>query len=354
MQIDDYLPQQAISAAKEMNRLGKARRPFVFVIDFAMQAPLVLPLEQLDTPCLRFNIDGFGNEIEKKPLFLPGFYFEKSPIPFDTYLSAFKRAKTEIIRGNSYLLNLTQPTPVTTNLTLKDIFHHSKAKFKLWFDDRFVVFSPERFVKIEAGKIHTFPMKGTIDATLENAENTILNDVKETAEHCTIVDLLRNDLNLVAKQVRVKRFRYIDKINTLDGSLLQVSSEITGNLPDNWHEHTGEIIFRLLPAGSVSGAPKRKTVEIINATEGYERGFYTGIFGYFDGQRLDSAVMIRFIEKQGNQLVFKSGGGITSLSDPCNEYQELIDKIYVPIVGNHPAEKWQTTATELASAKVGS
>ena len=175
-------------------------------------------------------------------------------------------------------------------------------------------------------------MKGTIDATIENAEQVILNDPKETAEHNTIVDLIRNDLSMVAKNVRVEKFRYIEKIITTDKTLLQVSSKITGILEDDFQSRLGDIIFDLLPAGSVSGAPKKKTVEIIQGNENYNRGFYTGVFGYFDGSLLDSGVMIRFIEKTKNGLTYKSGGGITFMSNPESEYQELIDKVYVPII----------------------
>ena len=96
-------------------------------------------------------------------------------------------------------------------------------------------------------------------------------------------------------------------------------------------ESLGDILFRLLPAGSICGAPKKKTVEIIRKVEGYERGFYTGVFGYFDGQNLDSAVAIRYIERQEDQLVFKSGGGITFMSDWEKEYDEMQKKVYVPV-----------------------
>ncbi|OGU77880.1 MAG: hypothetical protein A2279_07140 [Stygiobacter sp. RIFOXYA12_FULL_38_9] len=86
----------------------------------------------------------------------------------------------------------------------------------------------------------------------------------------------------------------------------------------------------MLPAGSISGAPKKKTVEIIQNAEKLERGYYTGVFGYYDGNNLDSAVMIRFIEQTAEGLVYRSGGGITFMSDVNSEYQELIDKVYVP------------------------
>ncbi len=113
--------------------------------------------------------------------------------------------------------------------------------------------------------------------------------------------------------------------------LLQVSSEISGVLENNWHERIGDILLSLLPAGSISGAPKRKTIEIIKTVEDYHRGFFTGVFGYFDGNQLDSAVMIRFIEKSGDQLIYKSGGGITIDSDVTREYEEMLEKVYVPV-----------------------
>ena len=233
--------------------------------------------------------------------------------------------------GNSYLINLTQPTKIRINLTLEQIYYSSSARYKLLFDDHFVVFSPEIFVQIIDGCIYSFPMKGTIDASIKDAANVILNDPKETAEHYTIVDLIRNDLSMVSKKVEVKRFRYIETINTNEKKLLQVSSEIKGQLPANYYENLGNIVFTILPAGSVSGAPKQKTVEIINQVENYNRNYYTGVFGYFDGNNLDSGVMIRFIEKNGDDYIFKSGGGITLNSNPLAEYNELIDKVYVPI-----------------------
>ncbi len=174
-------------------------------------------------------------------------------------------------------------------------------------------------------------MKGTIDAALPNAAERILADAKELAEHVTIVDLLRNDLNRVALQVRVERFRYIEQIQTNRKSLLQVSSEISGLLSADHHNRLGDLFAALLPAGSVSGAPKAETLRIIREAEGTPRGFYTGVFGYFDGEDLESAVMIRFIEHGPDGLLFRSGGGITAFSDPQQEYRELLDKVYLPI-----------------------
>ena len=200
-------------------------------------------------------------------------------------------------------------------------------------EGEFVCFSPETFVTIRDGYIASYPMKGTIKASVPEAAEKILNNSKETAEHHTIVDLIRNDLSMVATDVTVKRFRFVDRIATNEGDILQVSSEIIGKLPENYSSQLGNIIFTLLPAGSVTGAPKHKTIEIIRSIEKTGRGYYTGICGHFDGQNLDSAVMIRFIEVQDDEtLWFRSGGGITCNSDLESEYHELIDKVYVPFV----------------------
>jgi len=239
--------------------------------------------------------------------------------------------KSQIQLGNSFLVNLTQPTKVRTNFSLLDIYHQSTAKYKLWIKDSLLVLSPETFVQIKGTVIASFPMKGTIDAGIQGAEDIILNDPKEMAEHATIVDLIRNDLSQVAGEVEVKQYRYIDKIKTNKQDLLQVSSEISGILADNYREHLGNILFTLLPAGSISGAPKAKTLEIIQQAEGYERGFYAGICGLFDGENLDSGVMIRSIEQKSDGSIFKSGGGITAQSDLIKEYEELIQKVYVPV-----------------------
>jgi para-aminobenzoate synthetase component 1 len=173
-------------------------------------------------------------------------------------------------------------------------------------------------------------MKGTIDATVPHAMERILANQKEMSEHTMVVDLLRNDLGIVGKNIQVEKFRYIDKINAGKKELLQVSSKITADLDESWHKNLGDIVKKMLPAGSITGTPKRKTVEIIKEIENYEREFFTGIFGYYDGKSFDSAVMIRFIEKTDNGYVFKSGGGITIESDALSEYEEMKDKVYIP------------------------
>jgi para-aminobenzoate synthetase component 1 len=321
---------ESIAEAKRlMNHYGEKREPFLFLIDFAMNKPEVYQLGRVP--------DGirFSTPLLPDPLYIkkdPGnFRWEKRAVPSDIYLKAFNNVQRNIKLGNSYLLNLTFPTEISTDLTLAEIYDISTAKYKILYKDQFVVFSPEIFVRIRDGKISSYPMKGTIDASVPDAENIILNDEKEMAEHDTIVDLIRNDLSIVSDNVRVTRYRYTDMIKTRDKVLLQISSEITGELSSDYSGHLGDIIFSMLPAGSVTGAPKRETVRIIMESENYDRGWYTGVFGVFDGYELDSCVMIRFIENSGGKLIFKSGGGITFLSDPVKEYQELIAKVYVPV-----------------------
>lgn len=256
---------------------------------------------------------------------------KKHAISFDEYKKKFDYIQEQIACGNSYLLNLTAKTKIDTLLNLDEIYEKANAKFKLKFKDEFVCFSPERFIKIKKDKIFTYPMKGTIDASIPNASVKILGDMKEMAEHTMVVDLLRNDLGIVSNRVRVEKFRYIDEIDAGEKKLLQVSSKISGELESNWNEKLGDILISLLPAGSITGTPKKKTVEILKDIEDYDRDYYTGIFGVFDGKSLDSSVMIRFIQKEKDgQLFYKSGGGITCDSNASLEYQELLDKIYIP------------------------
>jgi para-aminobenzoate synthetase component 1 len=319
------------SAIKTMNSLGASATPFLFVTDFELENIHIIRDEDFFNENFTFKINdlkSYGAPCD--PAILPEFNF--IPVPYNRYRHGFEVVQRNIMHGNSYLLNLTFASEIRTDLALRQVYGNSHAKYKLLWKDQFVVFSPETFIKIRDNRIFSFPMKGTIDASLPNAMMILTNDRKELAEHYTIVDLIRNDLNLVAKNVKVERFRYFETIISNRKTLLQTSSEISGLLDTSWRSEIGSLLFKLLPAGSVSGAPKPKTIEIIREAENGPRGFYTGVFGYFDGEELDSGVMIRFLEKSGDKLFFRSGGGITSLSRCDEEYEELKNKIYVPIV----------------------
>ena len=386
----------------KINQLASQDEPFLFVINYQGDKVFIRLLSDINPEECLFDFEGRGNlshawketwkegTSEKE---ISETTWQIEPPLYEDYERSFNIVKSNIMAGNSYLTNLTCQVPVSCNLSLEDIFHRAKGKYKLLLkrkrtqaEDKdhlkeeaqnkahlkeenieenltpFVCFSPETFVRIKGGRIYSYPMKGTLDASLPNAEKQLMEDRKEAAEHATIVDLIRNDLSRVAEDVRVDKYRYIDVLHTNKGNILQTSSEISGRLPEDYPHHLGEILDAQLPAGSITGAPKDKTMQIIQEAEGYDRGFYTGIMGIYDHGELNSAVMIRFIEEEtspvdfetdgeknfkasegkgdeasegkrdeaSRKLYFKAGGGITSKSDCRKEYEEVIQKIYLP------------------------
>ena len=352
----------------KINRLASQDEPFLFVINYQGDKAFIRLLSDINPEECLFDFEGRGNlsHVRKETLKeeTSETIWQIDPPLYEDYERSFNIVKSNIMAGNSYLTNLTCRVPVSCNLSLEEIFHRAKGKYKLLLRRKrnltpFVCFSPETFVRIKGGRIYSYPMKGTLDASLPNAEKQLMEDRKEAAEHATIVDLIRNDLSRVAEDVRVDKYRYIDVLHTNKGDILQTSSEISGSLPEDYPHHLGEILDAQLPAGSITGAPKDKTMQIIQEAEGYDRGFYTGIMGIYDQGELNSAVMIRFIEeetspvdfetdgeknfkakegkasegkepKASRKLYFKAGGGITSKSDCRKEYEEVIQKIYLP------------------------
>ena len=313
----------------EMNRLGSLNIPFCFLIDFEEMMPRLWRMDEPQDEFM-FVFDGRSSHTPAAESHAPqrSFRFEKQPIDPKAYERMFDITVSHIRKGDSYLVNLTTDTMIDTDLTLEESYRLGRSKYKCLLRDQFVCFSPETFVRIDHGRIRSHPMKGTIDASLPDAREMILRDEKEAAEHATIVDLIRNDLGRVANGISVERYRYYEVIHSQFGQLGQVSSEISGKLPDDYHQRIGDIIFELLPAGSISGAPKKRTLDIIREAEGRKRGYYTGIAGYFEHGMLDSCVLIRFMQANG---VYSSGGGITCQSRLEDEYLEMINKVYVPI-----------------------
>lgn len=373
----------------KINRLASQDEPFLFVINYQGDKAFIRQLSDINPEECLFDFEGRGNfsdEMKNNSEKIAEISWQIAPPLYEDYERSFDIVKNNIMAGNSYLTNLTCKVPVNCNLSLEDIFNQAKGKYKLLLrrkryqaEDKaqqkeeeaqnkadkkeenieeisnpFVCFSPETFVRIKNGRIYSYPMKGTLDASLPDAEKQLMEDRKEAAEHATIVDLIRNDLSRVAENVRVDKYRYIDVLHTNKGDILQTSSEISGSLPEDYRQHLGKILDTQLPAGSITGAPKDKTMQIIHEAEGYDRGFYTGIMGIYDQGELNSAVMIRFIEeenspvdfeadgeknfkanegkepKESRELYFKAGGGITSKSDCRREYEEVIQKIYLP------------------------
>lgn len=324
----------AVEVKDRINRLTSNGKEFLFGVDFELTEGFLVenPKFQREilfrTPLASNASAGSTAEyIGRKISIIP------TPEPYERYKKRFDIVMDGLMRGDSFLTNLTVRTPIETSLSLLDIFNLSTAPYCLYYPGKFVCFSPEIFVRISNGIISTNPMKGTIDAKIPNAAEIILGNEKETREHNTVVDLLRNDLGIVATDIQIDKFRYIDRICTRERDILQISSKISGQLPNDYLNRLGDILFALLPAGSICGAPKTSTVKMIKQAEVIPRGYYTGIFGYFDGLSLDSAVMIRFIEEQNGLKYFRSGGGITVLSEPQAEYNEVMEKIYLPFVG---------------------
>lgn len=312
-----------------INKAASKGTPFFFAIDYEMSEGLLIenPMAQSE---ILFYFNGIGNiasqakDNQKSDLVV-------SPIPIEEYQSKFEMVQQGLKSGEIDVVNLTVKTPICTNIDSKEIFIRSQSPYRIYVPDRFVCFSPERFVKIENGKISSNPMKGTIDASMPNAEQLILDDPKEISEHTTTTNLIVEELCSITRNVTIKRFRYIDLIELSNRTLLQVSSEVEGELPNDYMARMGDILFSLLPAGSITGSPKAKAKEYISLAEGQSRGYYCGIAGYFDGEMLDTTVLIRLIETdQEGKMYFRSGGGITSQSVCKKEYQEVLDKIYLP------------------------
>jgi para-aminobenzoate synthetase component 1 len=328
---------------EQLNQWGREKKPFVFLIDFEQKKPLAWPVvdcpDRFQFKFTKASSDHTFPVVDNKDVNSVEYRFinkaqqsygplTKHPIKTSDYQHKFNQVMDALHKGDSFLINLTIPTRVQNTSDFQTYFDQAKSKYVIWLKNDFIAFSPETFIQIENGKIATFPMKGTIDASLPNAKELLLNDPKEYAEHATIVDLLRNDLSRVASKVKVTNFRYYEEIPTQNGMIGQVSSAIEGELPVDYASKIGSLLYDLIPAGSVSGAPKKKTAELIASIEGTDRGYYTGIAGYFDGVNLDSCVLIRYLTADN---VYHSGGGITFQSDMASEYQEMINKVYVPV-----------------------
>ncbi|MDD2634456.1 MAG: aminodeoxychorismate synthase component I [Bacteroidales bacterium] len=315
---------------KQINKASSQQTPFFFAINYEMSEGLFIdnPLNQSEA---LFHFKGIANKSSKQAV-RQNIELTVYPIAKEEYRLMFELAQQGLKSGEINVINLTARTPISTNINCSEMFFRSQSPYRIYVPGKFICFSPERFVKIENGIISSNPMKGTIDASIPNAEQVVLHDSKEIAEHTATVQLVSEELSSVAHNVGIKRFRYIDQIESQNRTLLQVSSEIVGKLPNDYMSRMGDIIFSLLPAASITGSPKTKTIEYISLAEVQPRGYYCGIAGYFDGKTLDTTVLIRFIEIDGKNMFFRSGGGVTIDSICEKEYQEVLDKIYLPII----------------------
>lgn len=314
---------------EQMNFAGKHGTPFFFILDFELKNGCFLPAPFVSHDVFfRFPNGQHPLSVEKGNQDL---LFQIHPLNPDEYNRGFDIIMDCLMAGDSFLANYCRRTPISINWNLDQIYAGVQARYVTYIRNQFLSFSPETFVKINRlGVISSCPVKGTIQAPHSWDKYTLLKNPKEKAEHYTLVDLIRNDLSRVAKKVTVSGFRVVEKVKTGTTPLYQTVSTISGQLPSDFREHLGDIITTLLPAGSICGAPKKSTIEAIHRAERFPRGFYTGIAGLFDGDSLDSAVLIRCIARHDNKYYYHSGGGITINSIREQEYQEVINKIYIP------------------------
>lgn len=188
--------------------------------------------------------------------------------------------------------------------------------------------SPETLVKLEDGVLHTFPLAGTRprgktaqeDAQLEAG---LLADEKELAEHNMLVDLGRNDVGRISKfgTVKVEKFHQVLKFS----HVMHIGSTVSGEIRDDCDAL--DAIENVLPAGTLSGAPKIRACQIVNDLEDCKRGVYGGAIGYIDlAGNMDACIAIRLAFKKNGRVFIRSGAGIVADSDPRKEHQECINK----------------------------
>ncbi len=188
--------------------------------------------------------------------------------------------------------------------------------------------SPETLVKCENGVLHTFPLAGTRPRGKTREEDMaleaeLLADEKERAEHNMLVDLGRNDIGKISSfgSVEVEKYMSIERFS----HVMHIGSTVKGDLRDDCH--VVDAVDAILPAGTLSGAPKFRACEIINELENNKRGIYGGAIGYVDFTgNLDTCIAIRIAFKKNGKVFVRSGAGIVADSVPKNEYQECINK----------------------------
>ena len=266
---------------------------------------------------------------------LPMIYLEKDiPLPIE-YKSAIHEIKTYLQNGDSYQINFTQPKlyeltedPLNIYLTMREFIRPHYGMYLNQHDFQILSFSPERFFRTLGLEIESFPMKGTCPRAKDIVQDKSLADKlyhssKDRAEHLMIVDLLRNDLGKVCKygSVEVNDLYSIHSFETVH----QMVSRVFGRL-QNYINET-DIIKALFPGGSITGAPKERSMEIIDNLEGYQRGIYTGGMGYIKKNgNMDFNITIRTMTIKNRKGIYPVGGGIVWDSDPLDEWREAHQK----------------------------
>jgi len=256
----------------------------------------------------------------------------------DDYQKAFFKVQDYLVAGDCYQVNLTHPFisahyQGSATDTLQPLFDALKPSFGCYFQGEsceLASMSPERFISIDnTGKLQAKPIKGTIKRSNDKSVDETLikeltNSAKNQAENLMIVDLLRNDLSISATPGSVK----VDKLFELEShpNVHHLVSTISAQLRPKISP--AEAISRAFPGGSITGAPKKRAMEIIDELEVQPRSLYCGSFGYFsDSGHTDFNILIRSLEFRNGSITCWGGGGITVDSDCDEEYEESLTKI---------------------------
>ncbi len=259
----------------------------------------------------------------------------KSNLKKAEFKAMVSKAKTYIRRGDIIQVVLSQRFGIKTKKEPFDIYRNLRSlnpspyMFFLKLKDVYLVgASPEMLVRCEEGRVETRPIAGTRQRG-KNAEedrileSQLLKDKKERAEHIMLVDLGRNDLGRVCQpgKVWVSEFMKIEKYS----HVMHIVSEVSGVLDKRYDIY--DVLKACFPAGTVSGSPKIRAMEIIDELENTRRGPYAGCVGYFSfSHNLDTCITIRTIAIKGNTAYIQAGAGIVADSVPEKEYRESVNK----------------------------
>lgn len=265
----------------------------------------------------------------------------------EAYCNMVQKAKDYIYEGDIFQVVLSNRLEVDIEGSLLDTYRvlrtTNPSPYMFYFSSDSVEIagaSPETLVKLENDTLYTFPLAGTRprgetpeeDARLE-AE--LLADEKEIAEHNMLVDLGRNDIGRIAKigSVEVEKYMSIERFS----HVMHIGSTVKGEIREDMDAL--DAVDSILPAGTLSGAPKLRACEIINELENNKRGIYGGAVGYIDfSGNLDTCIAIRLVFSKNGKAFVRSGAGIVADSNPESEYQECINKAKAVVEALHTAE----------------
>lgn len=253
----------------------------------------------------------------------------------DEFCSMIEKAKKHIKEGDIFQIVLSNRLEADYEGSLLNTYRVLRtlnpSPYMFYFsssDMEVAGASPETLVKLEKGVLHTFPLAGTRPRgkTKEEdkaLEEELLADPKELAEHNMLVDLGRNDIGKISKfgTVTVEKYHSIEKYS----HVMHIGSTVRGEIREN--EDALSAIDAILPAGTLSGAPKIKACQLINDLENNKRGIYGGAIGYLDFTgNLDTCIAIRIAYKKNHKVFVRSGAGIVADSIPEKEFQECLNK----------------------------